>query len=123
MVRVLGLGEIYFVTCQANFFLVKYGFQGQDQGTEDCHLLNGICCNKMLTDFVAVKSHKDKYEKGFGSAVAYLSQYVKKKGPMTSFKFASIVQGRLLRSNRQPMHPQLLRGRWSQGNAYAKSIP
>ena len=49
-------------------------------------------CDKFSTAVTTVRVHPDKYEKNFGAAVTFLTQYIDKKAPTSSVKVASINQ-------------------------------
>ena len=57
-------------------------------------LLKGIRCDKLSTAVVTVRVHPDRYEKDFDAVVTFLTQYIDKKAPTPSVKFASVTQTR-----------------------------
>ena len=91
------LGKICCLTCQVNIIignLMQNGYQSLDPGSKVQYLLNSIRYDKLSTAVTGVRMQPKKYEKDFDTVVAFLAQYIDKKGPTLSEKFASITKTR-----------------------------
>ena len=72
---------------------MEYGYQGLYPGSKVQYLLNDIRCDKLSTVVTIVRTHLGK-EKDFNAVVVFLTQYIEKRAPTQSVKFASVGQNR-----------------------------
>ena len=64
-------------------------YQGLNPGSKVWSLLNGIRCDMLSTAVATVRLYQDKYKKDFNAVIAFLTQYIDKRGPTSSVKVAS----------------------------------
>ena len=63
---------------------MEYEYQDIDPGLKVWYLLSGIRCDKLSTAVAAARVHPNKHEKNFDAVVAFLTQYINKRGPTPS---------------------------------------
>ena len=89
-----------YIACHVKYHiilgnLIENGYQHLDPGSKFRYLLNGIRCDKLSTAVATVRANSDRYEENFDAVVAFLFQYIDRKAPIPSLKFASVTQTRL----------------------------
>ena len=71
---------------------MEYGYQHLDPGSKVQYLLNGIRCNELSTAVVTGRVHQNKYKREFDRVVAFLTQYINKRTPLTNIKVVFVGQ-------------------------------